>query len=174
MTMKKTPKKPKYNLNDPTKDSKDYKKVLMIRWIKIISGIVLIALLLAGLINYKVIPNPFIFLFTPTPTNTVTPTAPPTPIPLPSPLTETVHFEFDQSTLTDQQKELIISFHDNLNSQKGTISINGYADEIGTEEYNQELSEKRARYVADLLIQQGVSESDILPSRKWHPKSGRR
>ena len=42
------------------------------------------------------------------------------------------------------------------------ISIIGFTDSIGTEEYNLRLSMRRAQATADYLISQGVSPSQIL------------
>jgi outer membrane protein OmpA-like peptidoglycan-associated protein len=42
------------------------------------------------------------------------------------------------------------------------ITIIGFTDSIGSEEYNQRLSMRRAQATADYLISQGVSQSQIL------------
>jgi len=41
------------------------------------------------------------------------------------------------------------------------VVLTGHADRIGSEEYNQELSEKRAKAVADYLAQKGVDSSRL-------------
>ena len=53
---------------------------------------------------------------------------------------------------------IIFSGHSS-NSQ--VIRIEGHADERGTEAYNQELGQRRAEAVRDLLISKGVSASQI-------------
>lgn len=44
----------------------------------------------------------------------------------------------------------------------GQIAVIGYTDPVGSEEYNQRLSLQRAQTVRHLLIQQGVTNSNIL------------
>lgn len=59
------------------------------------------------------------------------------------------HFSFDESSLTEDGKKVIrkISEEINKNSKKGILAIEGHTDSIGTTEYNQKLSEKRAKSV---------------------------
>ena len=44
---------------------------------------------------------------------------------------------------------------------ENSISVEGHTDSVGTLSYNQELSEKRARNVADELVAQGVSRRRV-------------
>lgn len=59
------------------------------------------------------------------------------------------HFLFDESSLTEDGKKVIrrISEEIDKNSRKGVLTIEGHTDSIGTTEYNQKLSEKRAKSV---------------------------
>lgn len=59
------------------------------------------------------------------------------------------HFSFDESSLTEDGKKVIrkISEEINKNNKKGKLTIEGHTDSIGTTEYNQKLSEKRAESV---------------------------
>lgn len=59
------------------------------------------------------------------------------------------HFTFDNSNLTEDGKKVIriISEEINKNNKKGKLTIEGHTDSIGTAEYNQKLSEKRAKSV---------------------------
>ncbi len=71
---------------------------------------------------------------------------------------------FDFQTLNDSFL-LILSFIGqqcflNLNPQKN-ISIIGYTDNIGTEEYNLKLSENSAKNVANYFISKGINENRI-------------
>jgi outer membrane protein OmpA-like peptidoglycan-associated protein len=50
-----------------------------------------------------------------------------------------------------------------------TISVNGHTDDVGSDAYNQKLSERRAEAVRDYLVQAGLSP-DIL-SVQGHGKS---
>lgn len=59
------------------------------------------------------------------------------------------HFSFDDSSLTEDGKKVIrkISEEIDKNSKRGILTIEGHTDSIGTTEYNQKLSEKRAESV---------------------------
>jgi OOP family OmpA-OmpF porin len=50
-----------------------------------------------------------------------------------------------------------------------TISVNGHTDDVGSDAYNQKLSERRAQAVRDYLVKAGLSE-EIL-SVQGHGKS---
>ena len=71
-------------------------------------------------------------------------------------------FDFDLSELSENEKN-IINKHANYltNNPSQTITLHGHADSQGDPIYNQYLSEKRARYVANLLKQAGVQETQI-------------
>ena len=43
-----------------------------------------------------------------------------------------------------------------LTSPDYSVSVNGHADDVGTEEYNQKLSERRAQAVRDYLAKAGL------------------
>jgi OOP family OmpA-OmpF porin len=70
---------------------------------------------------------------------------------------EDIHFEFDKSTLTPEAKTIlkrnILVLKEN---PKAKVRIAGYTSAAGTEEYNQALSERRAKSVQDYLISEGV------------------
>jgi OOP family OmpA-OmpF porin len=115
----------------------------------------------------------------PPPPPTPSPPAPPTPPPPPPPLppcpppfpmvmviekmTLRVFFEFDKSILTEADlKELpkAVVFVKKYPGAK--IKLDGYTDNVGTEEYNLKLSERRAEAVMDYLIKEaGVFSSKI-------------
>ena len=59
------------------------------------------------------------------------------------------HFSFDESSLTEDGEKVIrkISEEIDKNSKRGILTIEGHTDSIGTTEYNQKLSEKRAESV---------------------------
>jgi OOP family OmpA-OmpF porin len=75
---------------------------------------------------------------------------------------EDQHFEFDKSTLTKEGQVIlernILVFKENPEMK---VRIAGYASASGTEEYNQKLSERRAKTVQDYLIKEG----GIVPGR---------
>ncbi len=59
------------------------------------------------------------------------------------------HFDFDSDVLKESEKNAIEKTSELINRKnvKGTIVIEGHTDNIGKEEYNQVLSEKRAKAV---------------------------
>ena len=76
---------------------------------------------------------------------------------------EDVHFDLDKSTLTKEAqtilKKAIRILKDNPDSK---IRIAGYTSASGTYEYNQKLSERRAKAVEEYLITEGVVTPDRL------------
>ena len=87
-------------------------------------------------------------------------TPPEAPVPglaLPKGL-EDVYFDFDKWALTDQAKNTLTAQAEFLKQNAtATITIEGYADERGSTEYNRILGEKRALEVRRFLTQLGVS-----------------
>ncbi len=76
---------------------------------------------------------------------------------------EDIHFDFDKSTLT---KEAQVILKRNIQilkeNPKAKVRIAGYTSASGTEEYNQKLSERRAKAVKGYLIKEGVVTPDRL------------
>jgi outer membrane protein OmpA-like peptidoglycan-associated protein len=70
---------------------------------------------------------------------------------------EDIHFDFDKSTLKPEARTIlkrnIQVLKDNPNAH---VRIAGYTSASGTEEYNQKLSERRAKAVEDYLISEGL------------------
>jgi OOP family OmpA-OmpF porin len=74
-----------------------------------------------------------------------------------------VHFNFDQSTLKPEAKRSLDKYIKVLKENpKAKIRIEGYTSEMGTEEYNQDLSKKRANAVKSYLVNEGGIESSHL------------
>lgn len=71
-------------------------------------------------------------------------------------------FEFDKAELRPEDRELLSRVAGILlSSQDYTVSVNGHTDDVGTEAYNQKLSERRAQAVRDYLVSAGLPP-DIL------------
>jgi len=73
-----------------------------------------------------------------------------------------IYFDFDSSDVTSEAREIISAHAQNL-SQNANLSVvlEGHADERGTREYNVALGEHRAKAVKQLLVVQGVSDSQV-------------
>jgi OOP family OmpA-OmpF porin len=66
-------------------------------------------------------------------------------------------FDFDQAVLRPEVKVRLDELASKLDgAQFDRLDIVGYADRIGTEDYNQQLSERRAWAVARYLLDRGV------------------
>lgn len=71
-------------------------------------------------------------------------------------------FAFDSSSLSNQAEENVTELATTLKEYDDTnILIEGHTDNVGSDSYNQELSEERAASVADELATMGVSRSRI-------------
>jgi outer membrane protein OmpA-like peptidoglycan-associated protein len=79
-------------------------------------------------------------------------------------------FAFDKAELRPEDRELLSRIAGILmTAHDYTISVNGHTDDVGSEAYNQTLSERRAQAVRDYLVKAGLS-ADIL-SVQGHGKS---
>jgi peptidoglycan-associated lipoprotein len=73
-----------------------------------------------------------------------------------------IHFEFDRYEISSEDYALIKANADYMSMKSDlTVTVNGYADERGTREYNLALGERRAMAVKNALIAEGVSPSRI-------------
>lgn len=72
-------------------------------------------------------------------------------------------FATNSSTLSEASKSALRNFASSLKANPDTdIKIIGYTDNTGKVDYNQTLSEKRARSVYDYLMQQGISSDRMV------------
>ncbi len=66
-------------------------------------------------------------------------------------------FEFDKAELRPEDRELLSRIAGILMTSKDyTISVNGHTDDVGSDAYNQKLSERRAQSVRDYLVKAGL------------------
>jgi outer membrane protein OmpA-like peptidoglycan-associated protein len=80
-------------------------------------------------------------------------------------------FEFDKAELRPEDRELLSRVAGILMTATSTtsISVHGHTDDVGTDAYNQTLSEQRAQTVRDYLVKAGLP-ADML-SVTGHGKS---
>ncbi|WHI48664.1 OmpA family protein [Microbulbifer sp. JMSA004] len=84
-----------------------------------------------------------------------------TPTETVAPLENVVYFDFDQSLLKPETRELLIRHADRMRAAAGSVRLEGHADELGTREYNLALGERRANAVRDFLVLQGVDAANL-------------
>jgi OOP family OmpA-OmpF porin len=100
----------------------------------------------------------------PTPAPTPLVTAPPAPPPIIEQisLSSDVLFEFDKAELRPSGQQKLDEIADRLKGANvQLINMIGHADRIGSDQYNKELSQKRASAVKDYLAKKGVDEAKV-------------
>lgn len=96
-----------------------------------------------------------------------TPVPPPAPAPVPTSEKVTIPtdtlFEFDRSVLTPAGQDKLTAFSDQLKTLnlEAVVAV-GHTDRIGSTQYNQALSERRAKAVKDFLVTQGVEAGRVF------------
>jgi outer membrane protein OmpA-like peptidoglycan-associated protein len=83
-----------------------------------------------------------------------------------------VLFDFNKYTLKPEAREKLAKVSGILLAYPGLkMQVEGYTDSIGSDEYNQKLSEERAEGVKDYLVGQSVSDANISATGygKTHP-----
>ena len=92
------------------------------------------------------------------------PKAEPAPPPKEKIVLRGVNFDFDKATIRPDAKVILDEAAEILKRNPDVkVNVDGYTDSIGTKEYNQKLSERRAASVADYLGAQGVDRSRLTP-----------
>ena len=75
---------------------------------------------------------------------------------------DSLKFDFDKAEIRPESKELLSRVVGILlTSSDYTVQVNGHTDDVGSAEYNQGLSERRAAAVRDYFVQAGIPE-DII------------
>ena len=73
-----------------------------------------------------------------------------------------VLFDFNKFTLKPEAREKLAKVSGILLAYPGLkVQVEGYTDSIGSDEYNQKLSEQRANGVRDYLVQQSVADANV-------------
>jgi outer membrane protein OmpA-like peptidoglycan-associated protein len=71
---------------------------------------------------------------------------------------KSVRFDFDKADVKPEYRDMLNRIAGILMTLKGySISVYGYTDDIGTQTYNLQLSQRRAEAVRDFLVQAGIS-----------------
>lgn len=75
-----------------------------------------------------------------------------------------VHFGYDEAEIREQDQELLDRFASVIGSYYGdaTITVEGFTDPAGTEEYNLQLGQRRADAVRQYLIETGGLNAENL------------
>jgi peptidoglycan-associated lipoprotein len=130
---------------------------------------VLIVVVVAGCCSKKVPPQPPIP--PPPETTMVNPPEPPTPVPpTPTPLPvpkvigelKIVHFDFDQAAIRPGDAKILDDDAKYLRDNPGVkITLEGYCDPIGTDEYNRGLGLRRANAVKAYLAKLGIADDRL-------------
>jgi outer membrane protein OmpA-like peptidoglycan-associated protein len=75
-----------------------------------------------------------------------------------------IQFEFNKAVLLSVNRELLSRIAGILLTSKGySIKVHGHTDDVGSDAYNLELSEKRAQAVRDYLVQAGIGARSSPP-----------
>lgn len=75
---------------------------------------------------------------------------------------EAIEFAFDRADLGGEDRELLSRVAGILLTSSGfSVAVYGHTDDVGSDEYNQTLSEQRARSVRDYLVEAGVSPDTV-------------
>lgn len=95
------------------------------------------------------------------------PAPPPPPPPPPTRrriILRGVNFDFDKATIRPDAVAILDEAVEILRAQPGVdVSVDGHTDAIGSDQYNQRLSERRARAVADYLARHGIDRGRLEP-----------
>ncbi|MCU1721299.1 OmpA family protein [Pseudomonas sp. 5P_5.1_Bac1] len=78
-----------------------------------------------------------------------------------------IHFEFDSAKLTAADKSRLNTIATRLKQEapSARLSVTGHTDSVGSDAYNQKLSERRAHSVTEYLIESGVPRASFVSVR---------
>ena len=73
-----------------------------------------------------------------------------------------VLFDFDKSNIKPQAGAILDRLAAFMNENKASrVNLAGYTDNVGTEAYNQALSERRVNSVRDYVVKKGIENSRV-------------
>ncbi len=82
-------------------------------------------------------------------------------------LGDSIEFDFDKAELRPENREILSRIAGVLITAEGfTIQVFGHTDDVGTGEYNQQLSERRAQSVRNYLVESGI-DPEIISVRGY-------
>jgi len=83
---------------------------------------------------------------------------------------KSIRFDFDKANIKPEYRDILNRIAGILMTLKGyTVAVYGYTDDVGTQTYNLQLSQRRAEAVRDFLVQAGISPT--IMSAKGFGKS---
>lgn len=85
-------------------------------------------------------------------------------------ISEVVHFSTGSSSLTASEQAKLKSFIASLKGRTGSVLIEGHADAVGSDEYNDALSKSRADSVMASLGKLGLGQ-DWKVDLQWHGRN---
>jgi Outer membrane protein and related peptidoglycan-associated (lipo)proteins len=90
-----------------------------------------------------------------------------------------VHFDFDTSRVSSQGQAILQRFANSLAKYPSKVSVTGHTDSVGSVQYNQELSQRRADAVAPFISSDGGNtvtlngQGETRPAATNHTEQGR-
>jgi len=70
---------------------------------------------------------------------------------------KSIRFDFDKATIKPEYRDILNRIAGIMMTLKGyTIAVYGYTDDVGTQTYNLQLSQRRAEAVRDFFVQTGI------------------
>jgi outer membrane protein OmpA-like peptidoglycan-associated protein len=79
---------------------------------------------------------------------------------------KSIRFDFDKANVKPEYRDILNRIAGVLMTLKGfSIAVYGYTDDVGTQTYNSQLSQRRAEAVRDFLVQTGISPATITTAK---------
>ena len=108
----------------------------------------------------------------PAPAPTPAPAAPPPPPPPPAPAAGTkimslegTNFDFNKSTLRPEAIAKLDHAAEVMQQNAGIkVNVEGHTDSVGSDSYNQQLSQRRAQAVVKYLVGKGIDAGRLMPA----------